>query len=85
MAKKKVQEMSTKQKISKVWSDNWKLYCEMWKASWEQYKTLIGPFIKGSFEYLWNLVYGTLSCLGKSIKDTLSIICEWVIALVQKA
>jgi hypothetical protein len=63
MAKKK-KDPTVKEQLKQVLSDNNAIFRGRWKAAWEIYKTVIGPFIKGTATYIWALIYGCLYWVG---------------------
>lgn len=65
MAKKKVKTL--KEQLLEVIHECNEVYKNRWKEAWEIYKTVIGPFIKGTATYLWTLIYGSLDYLAKVI------------------
>lgn len=84
MAKKKAKP-SVKEMLLEVLHENNVIFRGRWKAAWEIYKTVIGPFIKGTATYLWALVYGTLYYVGSLLYNWGKVILEYLLALVKKA
>lgn len=84
MARKKVVK-TLKEQLKEVIHEENLAYREKWKTAWNTYKTVIGPFIKGTATYLWTLVYGSLSYVGKIIYRCGKILLEALLNLVKKA
>ena len=85
MAKKKAEEKTLKELLLEVIHACNDEYKSRWKASWDAYKTVIGPFIKGTFSYLWTLVYGSLKYVGEVIYGCGKVLYEALIKLIEKA
>lgn len=71
--------------IKAVWAQLWHEYKAEWKILWEKYKTVIVPFVKGTFAYVWQLIYGLLKLLAAGIYGTGKILLERLLALIKKA
>lgn len=71
--------------IKQVWHDAFAEYKVEWKQRWNEYKTIVIPFIKGCFSYVWQLVYGMIKLLAKGIFGTGKIILEYIIKALEKA
>ena len=78
MAKKKV-------KAQGIWNNLWEEYKMEWKALWDKYKTVIIPFISGTFAYAWQLVYGLIELLAKGIYQSGKLLLEKIIEIITKA
>ena len=83
MAKKK--EQSLKEKLLEVIHAENAEYVGKWKAAWTEYKTLIGPFVKGTATYLWNLTYGSLEYVGKVVYGCGKVLVDALLKLIEKA
>lgn len=66
MAKKEVKKTLWEQ-IKEVWATQVAEFLSGWKPLWEEYKTIIGPFVKGTFAYLWKIVSGIISGVSKGL------------------
>jgi len=71
--------------IKDVWAQLWREYKREWKDLWEKYKSVIIPFVKGTFAYVWQLVYGLIKLLAAGLYGTGKIILERLLALIKKA
>lgn len=83
MAKKKATP-TLKEQLLEVLHENNLIFRGRWKAAWEIYKTVIGPFIKGTATYLWALVYGTLYYVGSLLYHWGKVILEAILAFVKR-
>ena len=83
MAKKKVSK-TLKELIKEIFHNANVEYCEKWKAAWETYKTVIGPFIMGTATYVWTLVYGSLYYVGKVIYQCGKVLRDALLKLIKK-
>ena len=84
MAQKKV-EPTIKEQLAEVFHEANVIYCERWKEAWDKYKTVIGPFIKGTATYLWVLVDGSLDYVGKVIYGCGKVLYNALLKLIEKA
>ena len=66
MAKKKA-EKTIKEKLLEVLHACNEVFVSHWEEAWVKYKTIIGPFVKGTLTYLWTLVYGSVEYVGSLI------------------
>lgn len=68
-----------------IWTKLWLEYKQAWKEAWEKYKTVIGPFIKGTASYIWLLIAGLLELatvgLYESGKLLVKKILDWIAQL----
>ena len=78
MAKKEVKKQS-------IWGALWTEYKKEWKELWNKYKTVIVPFIEGTFAYLWQLVYGLLKMVGTGIYESGKWLVNKIIEIITKA
>lgn len=53
--------------MKQIWTKLWLEYKKAWKAAWKKYKTLVGPFIKGTASYIWLLIAGLLELVTKGL------------------
>lgn len=53
--------------MKEIWRELWNEYTAEWSRLWKQYKTIVGPFVKGTANYLWHLIEGFLILLTKGI------------------
>lgn len=83
MPKKK--EPSIKEQLLAVIHAENAVYVEKWEAAWVEYKTIIGPFVKGTATYLWNLTYGSLAYVGKVLYGCGKVLVEALLKLIEKA
>lgn len=74
-----------KTSIKDIWKALWEAYKQKWKELWDKYKTVIIPFVEGTFAYAWQLVYGLIELLGKGIYYTGKAILEKIIEIIKKA
>jgi hypothetical protein len=65
-------------KAQSIWNTLWEEYKIEWKKAWAQYKTLIGPFIKGTASYLWLLISGLLDVVSAGLYET----GKWLVAKI---
>ena len=72
----------SKEKAQGIWATLWEEYKKEWKAAWEKYKTIIGPFIKGTASYIWLLVAGLIEVLTKGLYESgcylVKKLLEWI-------
>ena len=68
-----------------IWAKLWLEYKQAWKEAWEKYKTVIGPFVKGTASYIWLLIAGLLELvtvgLYESGKLLVKKILDWIAQL----
>lgn len=84
MAKKKTKP-SLKDLLLEVIHQNNEIFRGRWKEAWEVYKTVIGPFIKGTATYLWALIYGSLYYVGANLYQCGRVLLEALINLIKRA
>lgn len=64
-----------------IWRKLWLAYKKEWKQAWKKYKTIVGPFIKGTASYIWLLVAGLLDLVTKGLYQSgeylVTKIIEW--------
>lgn len=64
-----------------IWTALWLDYKAAWRTAWLHYKTIVGPFIKGTASYLWLLIAGLLELVTKGLYQSgqllLKKIIEW--------
>jgi len=85
MVKKKEKKPTVKEALKAVWKENNKIFRLRWKAAWETYKTVIGPFIKGTVTYIWTLVYGSLFWVGNLLYQSGKVLLLALEELIKKA
>lgn len=85
MAKKEVKEPTIWEQFAVVWVEAWDKYCADWKALWLEYKSIIIPFVKGTFAYAWQLIAGLIGVLSSGLYGCGKIIYELIIKLIKKA
>lgn len=85
MPKKKATKPSIKEQLKAVWDENNAIFCGRWKEAWDAYKTVIGPFIKGTATYLWTLVYGSLYWVGNLVYQSGKVLLIALEEIIQKA
>lgn len=85
MAKKKVVKPTVKEQLLKIWFENNALYCSRWKEAWLTYKTIIGPFVKGTATYIWTLVYGSLYWVGNLLYQSGKVVLAALEEIIKKA
>ena len=78
MAKKQV-------KAQGIWESLWEQYKKEWKELWDKYKTVIVPFVSGTFAYAWQLVYGLIELLAKGIYQSGEWLLKKIIEIITKA
>lgn len=81
MAKK----AEVKPTVKSIWKEAWEEYKKKWKELWDKYKTVIIPFIEGTFAYAWQLVYGLLKLLGTGIYGCGKLLLEKIVEIITKA
>lgn len=84
MAKKKI-EKTLKEKLYDVIHNENVAYKDRWKNAWLTYKTIIGPFVKGTATYLWTLIYGSLYYIGKVSYGCGKVLVDALLKLIEKA
>lgn len=73
------------QQIKDVWSIKWAEYCEQWKVLWNDYKSIIIPFIKGTALYIYQIINGLFTVVLSGIYESGKIIVKKIIDLIVKA
>lgn len=71
--------------MKELWKKLWADYKAEWKALWDKYKSVIIPFVEGTFAYVWQLVYGLIKLLIAGLYGTGKIILEKIIKIITKA
>lgn len=56
--------------MKEIWKTCLSSYKNKWKSLWEQYRTLVIPFIVGSSKYLRQLIYGFLFLIGSFVYES---------------
>lgn len=84
MTKKEAKKTLWEQ-IKEVWAEQVKQFLSGWKPLWKEYKTVIGPFIKGTFAYIWKIVSGLISGISKGLYGSGKVVLEWILSLIEKA
>ena len=62
--------MAKKEKVQSIWSDLWAKYKIEWTKAWQEYKTLVGPFIVGTAKYIWLLIEELLDVVKTGLLET---------------
>lgn len=83
MAKKKV--ASLKEQLLAVIHEANAEYVARWVDAWNKYKTIIGPFVKGTATYVWTLVYGSLYYVGTVLYKCGKVLVEALLKLIEQA
>ena len=73
------------QQIKDIWAEQVDIFLDGWKPLWDEYKTIIGPFVKGTFAYLWKIVSGIITILYNGIYGTGKVILNWLLEIIRKA
>lgn len=81
----KTKESTVWQQIKDVWAEQVAVFLDGWKPLWDEYKTIIGPFVKGTFAYLWKIVSGIITILYNGIYGTGKVILNWLLEIIRKA
>lgn len=84
MAKKEAKK-TIWEEIKQVWVEQVKQFLSGWKPLWEEYKTVIGPFIKGTFAYVWKIVSGLISGVSVGLYNTGKVILEHIMEWLKRA
>ena len=84
MAKKKTAKKTVKEQLKEVWREDNIMFVDRWELAWDKYKTVIGPFIKGTATYIWNIIYGSLYYLGYGLYYSGKVIVNYLLELVEK-
>lgn len=71
--------------IKQVWTEQINTFLSGWKPLWNEYKTIIGPFVKGTFAYIWKIISGILSGITVGLYETGKIILNWLLGIIEKA
>ena len=82
---KKAKQKTLWQQIEEVWGNQVKIFLSGWKPLWDSYKTVIGPFVKGTFSYVWKIVSGVLTGITNGLYETGKVVLAWLLALIHKA
>ena len=72
-------------KIKTVWEELWDKYRKEWTEAWNSYKTVIGPFIKGTASYIWLLISNILEVVKTGLLGTGRILIEKLMKIIKKA
>lgn len=80
MTKKTVKEPT----IKGIWAELWADYKRAWVEAWNKYKTLIGPFIEGTANYIWLLVAGLLELVTRGLYESGKILVQKLIDWIKK-
>ena len=75
----------TQPKSQGIWNNLWEQYKMKWKELWNKYKTVIIPFIEGTFAYAWQLVYGLIELVAKGIYQSGKYLLQKIIEIITKA
>lgn len=81
----KTKQKTVWQQIKDVWAEQVDEFLAGWKPLWDEYKTIIGPFIKGTFAYAWKIVSGIITILYNGIYGTGKVILNWLLEIIRKA
>lgn len=73
------------EKTQGIWNNLWEEYKKEWKELWNKYKTVIIPFIEGTFAYVWQLVYGLIALVAKGIYQSGQYLLKKIIEIITKA
>lgn len=73
------------EQMKEAWANAWADYKAEWKALWLEYKTLIGPFIKGTASYIWQLIAGIIKVLTVGLYNCGKILVEHILKIIKKA
>ena len=76
--------MAKKEKAQGIWNSLWEEYKIEWKKAWSEYKTLIGPFIKGTASYIWLLIAGLLKLVTTGLYESGKLLVAKIIAWFEK-
>jgi hypothetical protein len=76
--------MAKKEKAQSIWGDLWAEYKIKWKKAWQEYKTLVGPFIKGTAKYIWLLIEELLAVVKTGLLETGKWLVEKILAWFKK-
>lgn len=71
--------------MKKLWKKLWKEYKKEWKQLWVKYKSVIIPFVEGTFAYAWQLIYGLIKLVIAGLYGSGKIILEKIIEIITKA
>lgn len=82
---KKEEKKTVWEQIKEVWADQVTEFLSGWKPLWEEYKTVIGPFVKGTFAYIWKIVSGIVSGVSKGLYGSGKVVLDWLLSLIKKA
>lgn len=70
--------------MKEIWKELWEEYKTAWSLAWIQYKTVIGPFIKGTASYLWLLIAGLLELVSKGLYASGKLLVKKIIEWIEK-
>lgn len=70
--------------MKEIWKGLWEDYKAAWTLAWIQYKTLIGPFIKGTASYLWLLIAGLLELVTAGLYQSGKLLVKKIIEWIEK-
>lgn len=73
------------EQIKEIWAEQAKEFLSGWKPLWDEYKTVIGPFVKGTFAYIWKIVSGLISGISCGIYESGKAILNWLLEIIRKA
>lgn len=86
MAKKKeVKEQTLKEKLLEIIRNNNAIFRSRWKEAWATYKTVIGPFFKGTATYLWALIYGSAYYVGNIFYNCIKVLLKYLFSLIKRS
>ena len=65
-----------------IWTKLWLEYKQAWKEAWEKYKTIIGPFIKGTANYIWLLIAGLLELVTVGLYESGKLLVKKILGWI---
>ena len=71
--------------MKELWKNLLEQYKTEWKALFDEYKSIIIPFIVGTAKYVWQLVYGLISLVVKGLYGTGEYYIKKLIEMIKKA
>lgn len=77
--------MARKAKKQGIWKNLWNEYKKEWKELWNKYKTVIIPFVSGTFAYVWQLIYGLIKLVAVGIYQSGQLLLKKIIEIITKA
>ena len=83
MAKKKTKP-SLKKQFKEVFHAAGESFKAKWKKAWDTYKTVIGPFVKGTFVYIYTLLYSVSMYVGEILYKCGKILYTALMAWVKR-